>query len=263
MKVFLRKFLFNPFRQIIWISLVAVSVGICTFYFDTEIRLDKKQFIDLLTLFAQLSGILLGFLISFFFFVFQSKESLKMQWFLEYRKTIDELVNKLVNLPNELHYLSKHLGAIISNLENVTIDDFPNDYLKQSYGDIEKIVKDEIKIDPIFNREILYIVGKTEQYSNKINLTIIGVWTSSALINSIYKQLAILILSVLLLFLTVISGYDFNSYIFLSTSLTIGILTVLGFAELVLYIADFYRNRLSEINNNYNFKQPENEKPNT
>lgn len=261
MKVLLRKFLFSPVRQLIWILSVALLAGICIFYFNIQIKLDKKQFIDLLTLFAQLSGILLGFLISFFFFVFQSKESLKMQWFLEYRKTIDELVNKFVNLPSELNYLSKHLGAIISNLENVTIDDFPNDYLKQSYEDIEKIVKDEIKIDPIFNREILYIVGKTEQYSNKINLTIIGVWTNSALINSIYKQLVILIISVLLLFITVISSYDFNSYIFLSTSLTIGILTVLGFVELVLYIADFYRNRLSEINDKYIFKQTDNKKP--
>lgn len=249
MKLLFRRFLLSPIQQTIIISVVTAIVGCCVYLFDIKITLDKKQFADLLTLFAQLSGILLGFLIGFFVFVFQSKETLKMQWFLEYRKTIDDLVNKFVNLPDELQYLSKHLGAVIGRLENVTIDDFPNDNLKDSYEDLEKIVKDEIKIDPIFNREILYIVGKTEQYSNKINLTIIGIWTSFALINSIYKQLILLIISVLLLFIASISNQDFNSSIYLTLSLTLGISTILGFAELVLFIADFYRNRLSEIKN--------------
>lgn len=201
-----------------------------------------------MTLFAQLSGILLGFLIGFFFFVFQSKESLKMQWFLEYRKTVDELVNKFVNLPERLHYLSKPLGAVIERLESVTIHDFPNDYLKDSYSDLEKIVKEQYPVDPIFNREILYIVGKTEEYSNKINLTIVGIWTSFALINSIYKQLIILIASILLLFLATILKNSINPNLLLSISITFGLSTLLGFAELVLYISDFYRNKLSEIN---------------
>ncbi len=248
MKILFRIFLLSPIRQTIFISVVAIIFGYSFYHFDIKTNLDKKQFLDQLTLFAQLSGILLGFLIGFFFFIFQSKETLKMQWFLEYQKTIDDLVNKFVNLPNELQYLSKYLGAVISRLENVTIDDFPNDYLKDSYEDLEKIVKDEIKIDPIFNREILYIVGKTEQYSNKINLTVIGVWTSFALINSIYKQLTLLIISVLLIFVVSLSNYDFNSCIYLTLSMTIGFSTILGFAELVLFIADFYRNKLSEIN---------------
>ena len=247
MKLLFRRFLLSPVRQTIIICVLTTIVGFCIYHFDIKSNLDKKQFADQLTLFAQLNGILLGFLIGFFFFVFQSKETLKMQWFLEYRKTIDDLVNKFVNLPDELQYLSKYLGAVISRLENVTIDDFPNDHLKDSYDDLEKIVKDEIKIDPIFNREILYIVGKTEQYSNKINLTIIGVWTSFALINSIYKQLTLLILSVLLLFIVSLFNYDFNISLYLTISMTIGISTILGFAELVLFIADFYRNRLSEI----------------
>ena len=171
-----------------------------------------------------------------------------MQWFLEYKKNIDELVNKFVNLPDELHYLSPHLGAVIQRLENITIDDFPNDYLKESYSDLGKIVKEESPVDPIFNREILYIVGKIEQYSNKINHTIVGIWTSFALINSIYKQLAILIISIALLFFVVTVKSFLHTDIMLTISIIIGLSTTLGFAELVLYISDFYRNKLSEIN---------------
>lgn len=248
MKFLLRRFLLSPIKQTIIISIVSSIIGFSAYHHDITTNLDKKQFSDLLTLFAQLSGILLGFLIGFFFYIFQSKETLKVQWFLEYRKTVDDLVNKFVNLPHELQYLSKHLGAIIGRLEKVTIDDFPNDNLKDSYEDLEKIVKDEIKVDPIFNREVLYIISKTEQYSNKINLTIIGVWTSFALINSIYKQLAILIFSAFLLFIVPLTTINFNSSIYLTVSMTIGISTILGFIELVLYIADFYKNQLSEIN---------------
>jgi len=169
---------------------------------------------------------------------------------LEYRKTVDELVIKFVTMPDELQYLSQHLGKVINRLETVTIDDFPNDQLKESLDDLEKIVKDEIRIDPRFNREILYIVGKTEEYSNKINLMVIGIWTSFALINSIYKQLMLLILSVFLLFTLSLMKYEFASSISLVLSLIIGTSTILGFAELIVYIRDLYKNRLSEINNN-------------
>jgi len=250
MKSLLRQFLLKPLLQTMIIIVVALISGVCLYYFRLTINLDKKQFTDLLTLFAQLSGILLGFLISFLFFSFQSKETLKIQWFLEYQKTVDELVAKFVNMPDELNYLARHLGAIIGRLENVTIDDFPNNNLKDSHDDLEKIIKDKIKIDPVFNREILYIVGKTEQYSNNINLTVVGIWTSFALINSIYKQLIILIISVVLLFAVSLITYNFDSYVLLTISLAMGISTLLGFAELVLYIADFYRNKLSEIDNN-------------
>lgn len=246
MKLILRQFLLKPLRQTIIIIVAATIVGLSSYFFCLTINLDKKQFIDLLTLFAQLSGILLGFLIGFLFFTFQSKETLKMQWFLEYRKTVDELVAKYVNMPDELNYLSNHLGAVIHRLENVTIDDFPNDNLKDSHIDLEKIVKDKIRIDPVFNREILYIVGKIEQYSNNINITVIGIWTGFALINSIYKQLTLLIISVLLLFIFSVTTYNFDSSILLAISLTIGLSTLLGFAELVLYIDDIYRNKLSE-----------------
>lgn len=247
MKSLLRQFLLKPILQTIIVLIVALLGVTCLHYFGVAVNLDKKQFIDLLTLFAQLSGILLGFLISFLFFSFQSKETFKMQWFLEYQKTVDELVAKFVNMPDKLNYLSGHLGAVIGRLENVTIDDFPNDNLKNSHDDIEKIVKDPVKIDPIFNREILYILGKTEKYYNNINLTIVGTWTSFALINSIYKQLVILIISVVLLFVISLITYSFDSSILLIISLPIGISTLLGFAELVLYIADFYRNKLAEI----------------
>jgi hypothetical protein len=246
MKLILRRFLLKPRTQTIIIVVAAIIAGLYSHFFCLTINLDKEQFADLLTLFAQLSGILLGFLIGVLFFTFQSKETLKMQWFLEYRKTVDELVAKYVNMPNELNYLSNHLGAVIHRLENVRIDDFPNDNLKDSHDDLEKIVKDKVKIDPVFNREILYIVGKTEQYSNNINLTVIGIWTGFALINSIYKQLTLLIISVLLLFIVTLVTYNFDNCILLSISLSIGVLTLLGFAELVLYIDDFYRNKLSE-----------------
>lgn len=249
MKSLPRQFLLKPLLQTIIIVSVALIGGACLYFFKPTINLDKKQFSDLLTLFAQLSGILLSFLISFLFFSFQSKETLKMQWFLEYQKTVDELVAKFVNMSDELSYLSGYLGSVISRLENVTIDDFPNDNLKNSHDDLEKIVKDKIKIDPIFNREILYIVGKTEQYSNNINLTVVGIWTGFALINSIYKQLIILIISVVLLFVISFIAYSFNTYVLLTISIAIGSSTLLGFVELVLYIADFYRNKLAEIAN--------------
>lgn len=243
----LRQFLLKPVLQTIVIFGFAILLGLYTHYFSSNINLDGKQFTDLLILFAQLSGILLGFLIGFLFFTFQSKETLKMQWFLEYRKTVDELVTKYVSMPDELQYLSQHLGAVISRLESVTIDDFPNNQLKESLDDLEKIVKDEIRIDPVFNREILYIVGKTEECSNKINLTVIGIWTSFALINSIYKQLVLLIMSVSFLFIISLIKYQFDKSLLLTFSLTIGISTILGFVELVLFIDDLYKNRLSEI----------------
>lgn len=246
MKSLLRQFLLKPVRQAIVVTGFSGLVGLYSYYFSSAINVDKKQFSDLLILFAQLNGILLGFLIGFLFFTFQSKETLKMQWFLEYRKTVDELVMKYVNMPAELEYLSKYLGAVIHRLEGVTIDNFPNDQLKESHGDLEKIVKDEIKINPIFNREILYIVGKTEEYSNKINLTVIGIWTSFALINSIYKQLVLLIVSISFLFIISLIKYQFDSSLLLIFSLAIGISTILGFVELVLYIDDLYKNRLSE-----------------
>lgn len=248
MKILLRKFLLKPILQTVIIIILSIIIGLLVHLCKINHSVDKKLFSDFLTLFAQLSGILLGFLIGFFFFTFQSKETLKMQWFLEYKKTIDELVSKFVNLPDKLYYLSPHLGAVIQRLENVTIDDFPNDYLKDSYSDLEKIVKEENPVNPIFNREILYIVGKTEQYSNKINLTIIGIWTSFALINSIYKQLIILIISIALLFFIATVKSFLHKDVMLTVSIIIGLSTTLGFAELVLYISDFYRNRLSEIN---------------
>lgn len=246
----LRQFLLKPILQTIVISSFSIAIGLYMYYSRSTINLEVKQFADLLTLFAQLSGILLGFLIGFLFFTFQSQETLKMQWFLEYRKTVDELVAKFVTMPDELQYLSQHLGKVINRLEAVTIDDFPNDQLKESLDDLEKIVKDEIRIDPLFNREILYIVRKTEEYSNKINLTVIGIWTSFALINSIYKQLALLAFSVFLLFVISLIKYQFDSSVSLVFSLIIGTSTILGFAELVLFINDLYKNRLSEISSN-------------
>lgn len=243
----LRQFLLKPILQTIVICSISILIGLYTYFSRSIINLGIIQFENLVTLFAQLSGILLGFLIGFLFFTFQSQETLKMQWFLEYRKTVDELVTKFVSMPDELQYLSQHLGAVINRLETVTIDDFPNNQLKESLDDLEKIIKDEIRIDPIFNREILYIVGKTEEYSNKINLTVIGIWTSFALINSIYKQLVLLIISVFFLFIISLIKNQFDKSLLLTFSLTIGISTILGFAELVLFIDDLYKNRLSEI----------------
>jgi hypothetical protein len=103
----LRQFLLKPILQTIVISCFSIAMGLYTFYCRSINNLEVKQFADLLTLFAQLSGILLGFLIGFLFFTFQSQETLKMQWFLGYRKTVDELVAKFVTMPEELQYISQ------------------------------------------------------------------------------------------------------------------------------------------------------------
>lgn len=247
MRSIFRRLLLRPRLQIFTVILFSVIITLTFSIFNIEHNIDKKQFSDLLVLFAQLSGILLGFLAGFFFFIFQSKESLKMQWFLEYKRTIDDLVDRFTHLPDHLYYLSAPLGRIIHKLEGVTIDDFPNDRLKDCLDDLEKIIKEENPVDPIFNREILYIVAKTEEYSNKINLTVIGVWTSFALINSIYKQLAILALSITLLFITTALKTNFHPEMMLGLSIAMGLYTLTGFAELVVHIAYFYKNRLSEI----------------
>ncbi|GEM_PF-6333319 len=80
MKV-VRQFLLKPTLQITVIFVISTMAGLYTHCSESNINLDGKQFSDLLVLFAQLSGILLGFLIGFLFFTFQSQETLKMQWF--------------------------------------------------------------------------------------------------------------------------------------------------------------------------------------
>jgi|SRR6185312_635509 len=246
MRLLIRRFLLRPVFQTISVLILGLSIGFICWYFNTKLNIDKNTFTDYLTLFAQLSGLLLSFLIGFYFFYFQSNDAQKIQWYLEYRKSVDELIVCYKTLPTDLDYLSTHLAQILQNLDNVRIEDFPNDNLKDSYKDIKAIVEDTFKIDPIFNREILSILGKTEEYSNKINLTIIGVWISFALINSIYKQLYLLMTAILIIFLFNTFQLDNEKYIMFSISIIVGTLTILGFAELVTHIQYEYKNKVGE-----------------
>lgn len=246
MRLLIRRFLLSPVFQTISVLISGSTIGFICWYFSAHINIDKKNFTDYLILFAQLSGLLLSFLIGFYFFFFQSNETQKIQWYIEYRKTVDDLIYRYKTLPIELNYLSTHLAKIIENLDNVRIEEFPNDNLKNSHKNIKTIVEDTYKIDPIFNREILSILGKTEEYSNRINLTIVGVWTSFALINSIYKQLYLLMATILIIFLFSIFPFDNKTYVMFSISVIIGTLTILGFAELVTHIQYEYKTKLEE-----------------
>lgn len=236
-KILFRKVLLKFWYQLIIFT--AISILLTWLQFYSKVLIDKNQILDILKVLLELNAILLGFLVAFFFFIFQSNEERKLTWFLEFRKNFDELISISMNLPDDEQYLLEHLEPAIEILDNLKIHDFA--FSTKDRKEIETIKEKILSMKSMASRIILFALSKITLCTNMLVEHSIGFVIGGIFLDSIKKISSQIIIGVIFIVTWKLFYPVFNPLALFSFTCLLGMLTIGSFGELITHLTDYYR----------------------
>lgn len=237
-KILSRKVLLNFRVQLIIFTTISVLLTWLQFY--SKVSIDKNQILDILKILLELNAILLGFLVAFFFFIFQSNEERKLTWFLEFRKNFDELITITMNLRDDEQYLAEHLEPAIEILDNLTIHDFS--FSIEDRKEIETVVE---KILSTKSMIIFFAFSKIKLCVNMFVLHSIGFVIGGIFLDSIKNISSQIIIGIIFIVSWKLFYPALTPLALFSFTCLLGMLTIGSFGELITHLTDYYRDTLN------------------